>query len=233
MYSVRARSLRWTGTVALTVILGALFVVRALAGGQSSSHQFRPETLPQPARSAQGESARDLVLSHSVVSGKSTNTTFGPVGANCDATTAGPDCTFVTLNTTATGKSEPGGPFTETDTVTILIGLFSAGGPFVYQNGAVDSNGNESGGCVQTFGVAHRVYANGTIDLNTQGASCCASDTCANFIAGPPGTSHGTAVCTSGTGKYAGIQCSEEASGGSTDGVHFVSRGEMVSTKQQ
>jgi hypothetical protein len=231
MYSVRARSLRWGVTVALALMVGALFVAPALAGGQLSSRHYRPEPWAQVKQPAHAENAGDLILSHSVVSGKSTSTSFGPVGANCDATMAGPDCTFVTVTTTASGKSEPGGLFTETDTVTLLIGLFSANGPFVYQNGAVDSNGNESGGCVQTFGVAHRVYANGTIDLNTQGSSCCASDTCANFIAGPPGTSHGTAVCTSGTGKYAGIQCSEEASGGGTDGVNFVSRGEMVSTK--
>jgi len=35
----------------------------------------------------------------------------------------GPDCTFVTTSFTASGKGEPGGPFTETGTQTVLFGL--------------------------------------------------------------------------------------------------------------
>jgi hypothetical protein len=170
------------------------------------------------------------VLTHSVNAGSSGSPVFGPVGPNCNATTAGPDCTFVTSTSTSSGKSEPGGPFTETDTTTALIGPFSSG-PFVSVNGAVDSLGNPAGGCVQIFQIVHDVYANGTIDSNSQGNLCCASNSCADFIAGPPNTTQATFVCTSGTGKYAGIQCSGESSGSSTDGVTFVSRSEMVSTK--
>lgn len=45
----------------------------------------------------------------------------------------------------------------------------------------------------------------------------------------PDGRVNGT--CTSGTGKYAGIQCSSESTASTKDGVHFISGPEFVSTK--
>ena len=152
MYSIRARSVRWGVTVALALTVCVSFVAPTLAGGQLSSRQYRPEPWAQVKQAAHEENAGGLVLSHSEVTGSTISVTFGPVGPNCNAATAGPDCTFVRVSSAESGKSEPGGPFTETATQTLLVGLFSAGGPFVYQNGAVDSMGNEAGGCVQTFG---------------------------------------------------------------------------------
>jgi hypothetical protein len=208
MYPVRTSSLLWGVTVTFVLMLCALFVVPTLARGEGG-----------------------LVLGHSVASGTSNFVGFGPVGPNCDAATAGPDCTFTTTSFSATGKAEPGGPFTETGTQTVLFGLISADGPFAYPNGAVDSLGNPAGFCAQTFGTAHVVDAKGTIELNFQGNLCCASSSCTDPIGGPPNTTQNTSVCISGTGKYAGIQCSGQGSASSTDGVHFVARGETVSTK--
>jgi hypothetical protein len=233
MYPVRASSLRWGITIAFALVLCALFAAPTLAGGEPWSRQYHPERWAEgghggpPRHAGQG---RGLVLSHSVTAGSSSFVAFGPVGPNCSATTAGPDCTFVTLSSTASGNAEPGGPFTSTGTATLLIGPFSTG-QFVFPNGAVDSNGNPAGGCVQIFGTNHDVYANGTIDSNFQGHACCASSSCADFIGGPPNISQSTSVCVSGTGKYAGIQCSGEQSGSSIDGQHFVGHSESVSTK--
>jgi hypothetical protein len=84
------------------------------------------------------------------------------------------------------------------------------------------------------LGTSHAVDANGTIDTNTQGSVCCAADSsnsCGVSGIGPPTTSHGTATCISGTGKYAGIQCSGEETSTNSDGVHFIVRSERVRSK--
>ena len=206
MYQVRASLLRWGVTGTLVFTLCALFVTPTLAGGE-------------------------LILRHSVVSGTSSFVAFGPVGPNCSATTAGSDCTFFTSSFKGSGNAVPGGPFTVTGTTTELLGPFSTF-PFVSVSGAVNaSTGTPTGGCAPIFQTSHVVFANGTIDQNAQGNSCCASSSCADFLGGPPTTSHTTQVCISGTGKFAGIQCSGESSGSSSDNVHFVARGEGVSTK--
>ena len=52
----------------------------------------------------------------------------------------------------------------------------------------------------------------------------------ATFL-GPPITSHESSVAISGTGKFAGVQCSGEDTASSIDGVHIIGRGESVCTK--
>ena len=203
MYPVRASSLRWGVAFALALMLCALFVTPTLAGG-------------------------DLIPGQEVVSGTISFGAFGPVGPNCNATTGGSACTFATSNVTGSGKAVPGGPFTHTSTATVLLG--PGPGSFLFPNGAVDSTGNPAGFCAELSGTSHTVFANGTIDANVQGYTCCSSSSCPNGV-GPPTTTFVTTACTSGTGIYAGIQCSGKESSSSSDGVHFVGRGEDVSTK--
>jgi hypothetical protein len=203
MYSVRATSLQWGVTLALALLLCALFVTPARAGG-------------------------GLISNQSTISGTSSFGAYGPVGPGCSATTGGPDCTFATSNSTGSGNAVPGGPFTETSTATVLLG--PGPGSFPFPNGAVDSLGNPAGYCAEFVGTSHDVYANGTIDMNEQGYTCCSSSSCPNGV-GPPTTNFATSNCISGTGKFAGMQCSGEGSNSSSDGVHFVGGGESVSTK--
>jgi len=203
MYPVRASSLRWVVTAALALMLCALFVTPTLAG-------------------------EDLIPGQEVVSGTISFGGFGPVGPNCNATTGGSACTFAISNVTGSGFFMPGGRFTHTGTSTILLG--PGPGSFLFANGAVDSTGSPAGFCAEVFGTSHTVFANGTIDVNAQGYTCCSSSSCPNGL-GPPTTTFVTTACTSGTGKYAGIQCSGKESSSSSDGVHFVARGEGVSTK--
>ena len=203
MYPIRASSLRWGVALALALMLCALFVTPTLAG-------------------------EDLIPGQEVVSGTISFGGFGPVGPNCNATTGGTGCTFAISNVTGSGKAVPGGRFTHTSTATILLG--PGPGSFLYPNGAVDSTGSPAGFCAELFGTSHTVFANGTIDGNAQGYTCCSSSSCPNVL-GPPSTTFITTVCTSGTGKYAGIQCSGKESSSSSDGVHFLARGEGASTK--
>jgi hypothetical protein len=203
MYPVRASSPRWGVTTALALMLCALFVTPTLAG-------------------------EDLIPGQKVVSGTTSFGAFGPVGPGCRSTTGGPNCTFATSNNTGSGSAVPGGPFTHTSTATILLG--PGPGSFLFPNGAVDSTGSPAGFCAELIGTSHTVFANGTIDANVQGYTCCSSNSCPNGL-GPPITTFATSACTSGTGKYAGIQCSGKESSSSSDGVHFVARSEDVSTK--
>jgi hypothetical protein len=211
MYPVRASWLRWGVTAALTLMLCALSVTPTLAGGKPF-----------------GNPGGQLIPSQEVVSGTTTFGAFGPVGPDCDATTGGPGCTFATNITTGSGIAVPGGPFTHTTNGTVYFGpSFSA----VFSNGAVDpTTGSPVGFCAEIFGTVHTVFANGTIDGNAQGYTCCSSSSCTSGF-GPPSTTFVTTACTSGTGKYAGIQCSGKESSSSSDGVHYVARGEGVSTK--
>jgi hypothetical protein len=207
MYPVRARSLR------------AVCIASALMACASMY------TAPTQA----GDNGGRLKIIHQVGSGSCcTFVTFGPVTGNCNATTFGSDCTFITVGLSGSGRAEPGGPFTETDTETILLG---PGNSLLYPNGALDSAGNPSGGCAHVFGSSHQVFANGTIDLSFQRSECCAASVCGGYFTGPPNTAHLTSVCTSGTGKYAGIQCSNQYSGSSSDGVNIIGSSEGVSTK--
>jgi hypothetical protein len=205
MYPVTTDLLRWLGAVALALMLCALCSAPTLAGG--------------------------LVLSHEVSSGTATFTGFGPMGPKCDGVTVFDACTFFSSTSTSTGKDEPGGTFTATGTTTLYFG---AGDFAVTVNGASNPDGTPGGFCFPFFGTSHAVYANGTIDNNTQGSVCCAagsSGSCGVIGIGPPTTSHGTSTCVSGTGKYAGIQCSGEETSSNSDGVHFIVRSERVSTK--
>jgi len=206
MNPVRASLSRWGISAAFALILCAMFVGPALAAGDG-----------------------DLVLRHSVSTATGAFVAFGPVGKGCPGPTFGPDCTFITTSFTGSGKSEPGGPFTVSGTGTILFG--PNGGDFLSPNGAADASGNPSGACVPIFQTAHAVYANGTIDQNATGALCCTLNGCDGQPFGPPNTAHLSFACTSGTGKYAGIQCSGESTGSSRDGVHSIGRSESVSTK--
>jgi hypothetical protein len=206
MNPVRASLSRSGITAASALMLCAMFVAPALAAGDAG-----------------------LVLRHSVTTSTGTFVAFGPVGKNCPGPTFGPDCTFITTSFTGKGQSEPGGPFTVSGTSTILFG--PNGGDFLFPNGGADASGNPSGACVPVFQTAHAVYANGTIDQNATGSLCCGLSNCDGQPFGPPSTAHISSVCTSGTGVYAGIQCSGEATGSSIDGVHSIGRGESVSTK--
>jgi hypothetical protein len=206
MYPVRASWLRWGVTATLALMLCALFVTPTLAGGSPSVN---------------------LIPTQEVVSGTTTFGAFGPVGPDCDATSGGPGCTFATAITTGSGVAVPGGPFTHTTNATVYYGpSFSS----VFPNGAVDpATGSPVGFCAEISGTVHTVLANGTIDANAQGYTCC-SNSCSNGL-GPPTTTFVTTACTSGTGQYAGIQCSGKESSSSSDGVHYVARGEAVMTK--
>ncbi len=116
--------------------------------------------------------AGDLVLRHEVSSGSSTFVSFGPLGPKCDGVTVFDDCTFFTTTSTSSGKDDPGGPFTATGTTTLYFGL----NDFAYTvNGASNPDGTPGGFCLPVFGTSHAVYANGTIDTNTQGSVCCAA----------------------------------------------------------
>jgi hypothetical protein len=203
MHPIRASSLRWGVTAALALMLCALLVTPTLAG-------------------------EDLIPGQEVVSGTISFGAFGPVGPGCSSTTGGPNCTFATSNVTGKGKAVPGGPFTHTSTTTVFYG--PGPGSFLFPSGAVDSTGNPAGYCAEISGTSHSVFANGTIDGNAQGYTCCSSSSCTTAL-GPPITTFVTTACTSGTGKYAGIQCSGKESSSSSDGVHFLARGEGVSTK--
>jgi hypothetical protein len=206
MNPVRASLSRWGVTVASALMLCAIFVAPALAAGDGG-----------------------LVLRHSVGTSTGAFVAFGPLGPGCPpGPTPGPDCTFFTSSFTGSGKSEPGGHFTVSGTTTVLFGL---NGFFFTPNGAADASGNPAGGCVPIFQTSHVVYANGSIDQNDTGSSCCGLGSCDGQPLGPPSTAHLSSVCTSGTGKYAGIQCSGESTGSSIDGVHSIGRGESVSTK--
>ncbi len=217
MYRVRIGLLRWTATVAVALMVCALYVAPALAGGDD-----------------------DAKLSHSAGTGITTFVGFGPVGKGikCDPINFGPDCTFFTTSFTGSGKSEPGGPFTQTGTSTTFFGTNFGS---ITPNGAVLSSvGAPFGDCIPTFSTAHTVFANGTTDGNGTGNTCCAGtppatlsgpSPCSFLGIGPPSTVHQSGVITSGTGKFAGIQCSGETTASSSDGVHVVFRGEAACTK--
>jgi len=125
-------------------------------------------------------------------------------------------------------KARGGGPFTFTGTSTGFFGLF---GSALTANGAVNPDGTRAGVCVPTFGSGHTVFANGTIDTEAKGESCCVGTSCGAVGLGPPITGHESSVCISGTGKFAGIQCSAEDTSSSIDAVHSIGRGEIGSTK--
>ena len=203
MDSVRKISPKWSSAVAFAVMLSALSALPALAG--------------------------DLVLRHEVSSGTVTSAgVVGPAGPHCNGTTDFSACTFSTSTSTSTGKDDPGGPFTSTTTTTLYFGLDG----FAYTvNGAANPDGTFAGACLPYFSTSHTVYANGTIDKNGTGSVCCAGTSCGPSGLGPPTVSHGTSTCISGTGKYAGIQCSSEETSTNSDSVHFIVRSESVSTK--
>jgi hypothetical protein len=204
MYPVRASLLRWGVTIAFAIILCSCFVVPTLA--------------------------QDLKLGHFVDSVTSSFIGCGPVGPgiDCKADCSGTACTFFTTSFTGTGKQDPGGPFTFTGTSTGFFGLF---GSALTANGAVNPDGTRAGVCVPTFGSSHTVFANGTFDTEAKGESCCVGTSCGAVGLGPPITGHESSVCISGTGKFAGIQCSAEDTSSSIDAVHSIGRGEVVSTK--
>jgi len=213
MNRIRSKLFRWAATVAAALLLWTLRTAPALAGNDSN-----------------------LTIRHAVAAGTSTFVGFGPVGPGCDATTAGADCTFFTSTFTASGKSEPGGPFTQTGTSTVFFG--AGGSNLTFAGSVVTSVGAPVGFCSPTFLTAQTKYANGTIDLNATGTVCCTASppsspiaVCGPLPIGPPSTTNESGTCTSGTGKYAGIQCSTESTASTTDGVHFLSRGETLSTK--
>ena len=116
---------------------------------------------------------------------------------------SGTGCTFVTYTLTESGKSQLKGSYTTTGTVTIYL-------PTPTLNGAVTSGGAPAGVCDPEFVTSIVAFRKGTVDLNNVGTICCASDDCANPLYGPPSTTQLTNVCTSETGRYAGIQCSGE-----------------------
>jgi hypothetical protein len=209
MYPVRANLLRWGVTIAFAIMLCVCFVAPTLAGGNGNQNP-------------------DLHLAHSVGSGTSSFVGCGPVGPgiDCKADCSGTACTFLSGTFTGTGKGDPGGPFTVTGTSTTYFGL---NGSTVTSNGAANPDGSPGGACAPTFGTSHIVYPNGTIDSESKGEVCSVGP--ATAFLGPPITAHDSSVCISGTGKFAGIQCSGEDTATSSDSVHIISRGEMVSTK--
>jgi hypothetical protein len=211
MYPVRASILRWGVTIPFAIMLCAWFVTPTLAEGNGNKNP-------------------NLHLGHSVVSGTSSFVGCGPVGPgiDCKADCSGTACTFFTTTFTGTGKADPGGPFTVTDTSTAFFG---PGGSVLTPNGAVNPDGTRAGVCVPTFGSDHVVFPNGTMDTESKGESCCVGTSCGAVGLGPPITAHQSSVCISGTGKFAGIQCSGEETSSSVDGVHIIGRGESVSTK--
>jgi hypothetical protein len=204
MYSVRASLLRGGVTIAFAIMLCAWFVAPTLAGNP------------------------DLHLGHSVVSGTSSFVGCGPVGPgiDCKADCSGTACQFSSSTFTGTGKGDPGGPFTVTGTSTVYFGF---NGFAVTVNGAANPDGSPGGFCAPTFGTSHGVFANGTVDNESKGEVCSVGSN-ATFL-GPPITTHESSVAISGTGKFAGIQCSGEDTATSSDGVHIISRGETVCTK--
>jgi hypothetical protein len=205
MYSVRASLLRGGVTIAFAIMLCAWFVAPTLAGNP------------------------DLHLGHSVVSGTSGFVGCGPVGPgiDCKADCSGTACQFSSSTFTGTGKGDPGGPFTVTGTSTVYFGF---NGFAVTVNGAANPDGSPGGFCAPTFGTSHVVFANGgAIDNESKGEVCSVGSN-ATFL-GPPITSHESSVAISGTGKFAGVQCSGEDTASSSDGVHIISRGESVCTK--
>jgi hypothetical protein len=213
MYRVKRSLLRWVAAITVALMVYAFHAVPALPGD-------------------------DLTPSHSVASGTSTFVGLGPVGPGCDATTGGPDCSFYTTSFTASGKAEPGGSFTQTGTVTTFFGSnFSA----LTLNGSVyPSIGAPVGDCAPTFTTGQTVFADGTSDVNSTGTTCCAATppstivaVCGPVFIGPPSTTQVSGLCTSGTGRYAGTQCSTESTSSSIDGVHFVSRAETVYTNSR
>ena len=219
MYLVRSSWRRWEVTAGLALMLCALFVIPALAGAAAPPP---PPPPPPPPGSP-------LILRQSVISGTSSFGAYGPVGPGCSSTTGGPDCTFATSNSTGNGNASPGGSFTDTTSATILLG--PGPGSQLFPNGSVDSTGSPAGYCAEFVGTSHDVYATGgTIDTNSRGYTCCSSSSCPNGL-GPPSTNFATTVCVSGTGIFAGIQCSGEGSNSSSDDVHFLGGGETFSTK--
>jgi hypothetical protein len=211
MYRVKRSLLGWAATIMVALIVYAFHVAPALAGDS-------------------------LTLSHEAASGTTTFVGLGPVGPGCNATTGGPNCSFYTTSFTASGNAEPGGPFTQTGTVTTFFGL---NGSAITLNGSIyPSIGAPLGQCAPTFSTARTVYANGTSDANSTGTTCCAATppaaitlVCGYPLAlGPPSTTQVSGLCTSGTGKYAGTQCSSESTSSSIDGVHFLSRASTVFT---
>jgi hypothetical protein len=213
MYRVRTGLLRLAASAAVALIAYALCAAPALAGGGD-----------------------DLTLSHAVASGVSMFGAFGPVGTGCDASTAGSNCTFFTTTFTTKGKAEPGGPFTQTGTSTVYFGLNGSALTFA---ASLTLLGAPVGFCAPTFVTAHTVFANGTNDVNASGTICCTaspptspSAVCGALPIGPPSTTQTSGTCIGGTGKYAGTQCSSQATSSSSDGVHFIVRGETVYTKK-
>jgi hypothetical protein len=203
--------MNWFRRILAGYLLGAVLALTLLALGEVSAQ------------------AGDLVVSHSVsISGPSTFVGFGPAGPNCNGTTDFSACTFFTTAGSGTGKSEPGGPFTFTTTTTTYFGLDD----FAFTvNGAANSDGSPAGFCLPFFSTAAAMYSNGTISTNSTGQVCCAGTSCGSGGTGPPSTAQSTSVCTSGTGKYAGIQCSEQGSAMSLDGVTTIGRTDSVSTR--
>jgi hypothetical protein len=126
--------------------------------------------------------------------------TFGPVSATCDATTGGTGCKFSNFSDSGTGKIVEGGhgKFTWADTGTVLFAGVSL-------NGAHDANGNPTGFCAPFVATSHLVFEDGgTIDLDQQGITCCASSSCPDFF-GPINIDRTSMFITGGTGRFAGI----------------------------
>jgi hypothetical protein len=213
MYQEGLGQFRWAVTLAAALMAWAFHVSPALAWGYG-----------------------EFPLSQSVASGTSTFVGFGPVGTNCKTATGGSNCSFLTSKFTASGKAEPGGPFTETGTQTVFFGM--DGSELTLNGSVIPSIGAPIGFCAPTFLSAHVVYADGTSDANATGTICCAAsppgsikEVCGLLPIGPPSTTHVSGLCTSGTGVYAGTQCTSESTASSLDGVHFITRAEAFFTK--
>jgi hypothetical protein len=202
MYPVRASLLRWGVTLAFAIMLCAWFVAPTLA--------------------------QDLKLGHAVSSGTSSFVSCGPLGPgiDCKADCSGTQCTFFTATIKGTAKADPGGPQTFTGISTVFFGL---NGLAVTVNGTANPDGTPGGLCVPSSGSTHVVTPNGTIDLKSTGEVCSVGAT-ADFL-GSPTTAFDHSVCISGTGKFAGIQCSGSNTSSSYDGVHFIGFGESAGTK--
>lgn len=212
MYPVRTTWARRRATVVLVLMVAAFWVAPALTSGKD-------------AKSENPLLRVEKNLGHSVVSGTSSFVACGPVGPNCDANCNGTDCTFFTATSTGTGDGEPGGPFTFTGTATIFFGL---NGSAVTVNGAANPDGTPAGFCAPTSGSTHVVFPTGSIDQKSKGEVCTVGSS-PDFL-GSPTTAHDSSVCISGTGNFAGIQCAGEDTSGSTDGVHFIGRGESAAS---
>jgi hypothetical protein len=130
---------------------------------------------------------------------------FGPVGASCDAATGGLGCKFRTAVEGGTGKIVEGGDdtgsrFTFTHEDTALFDLTPSG--------AHDASGAPTGFCTPFFGREHWVFEDGsTIELNRQGSLCCALSSCGPpKRLGPPFVIHESTIITGGTGRFVGLK---------------------------